>query len=151
MQLFVGCFPYISEFEMTRNAEKLLGHVVTTPTICCKSKEKNNFGLRYHLCFDIVEAEIVIYVIQTLIEDIDPLYQPNILYYVTVVNVIIPSTNLTFLFYFYAVTVNVLPLESTVWSHVHVKTASTSLFMKILSLQLANRLNQETLLLLLLK
>ena len=50
-----------------------------------------------------------------------------------------------------AVIVNALLLASTVWSHVHVKIASTSLLMKILSLQLANRLNLATRLPLLLK
>lgn len=43
-----------------------------------------------------------------------------------------------------AVIVNVLLLVSIAWSHAHVRTASTSLFMKLRSLKLANRLNRAT-------
>ena len=48
-----------------------------------------------------------------------------------------------------AVAVTALLLASTAWSHVHVKNASISQFMRILCLQLASRLNPEILLLLL--
>ena len=41
----------------------------------------------------------------------------------------------------FAVTVNALQLAFTVLSHVHVKIASTNLFMKIPFLQLVSRLN----------
>lgn len=116
------------------------------------TQKRNDSGLRCNLCFGIIEVEIC----DLCDLDVNRRYRPSLpakhsLLCCCSDNVLTPSTNLTFLFYFYAVTVNVLPLESTVWSHVHVKTASTSLFMKILSLQLANRSNQETLLLLLLK
>lgn len=96
---FVGCFSYISEFEMTRNAEKLFGHVVTTPTICCNPKEKNNSGLRCNLCFGIVEVEIC----DLCDLDLNRRYRPSISAKHSLLcccsdNVITPSTNLTFLF-----------------------------------------------------